>query len=121
MHHVSVFSHKLRSFGTRGSGPGQIVHPCEVAVVDSNNQCILKANIPLRTTSTQGSGHLQFSGPTGIAFNASNNKIYIGDTNNHRVQVLNSDLTFSSTFGKEGDRRMWPNRTTIVFKSSQLK
>ncbi len=28
--------------------------------------------------------------------------MYIADTSNHRVQVLNSDLTFSSSFGKYG-------------------
>ena len=28
--------------------------------------------------------------------------MYVVDKSNHRVQVLNSDLTFSSTFGKKG-------------------
>ena len=40
--------------------------------------------------------------PYGITFNASNNKVYVADTNNHQVQVLNSDLTSSSVFGKRG-------------------
>jgi tripartite motif-containing protein 2/3/tripartite motif-containing protein 71 len=115
-HRVSVFSpsgEKLRSFGTRGSGPGQMVHPCGVAVdgegnilvVDSDNHRIQRFTSEGQystTVGTKGSGHLQFSYPTGIAFNASNNKVYVGDTSNHRVQVLNSDLTFSSTFGKKG-------------------
>ena len=37
-----------------------------------------------------------------MAFNASNKKIYVVDSDNYRIQVLNSDLTFSNTFGKKG-------------------
>jgi tripartite motif-containing protein 2/3/tripartite motif-containing protein 71 len=56
----------------------------------------------LTSVGTQGSGRMQFYYPTGIAFNASNNKVYVGDTENYRVQVLNPDLTFSGTFGEHG-------------------
>ena len=41
--------------------------------------------------------------PTGIAVNTRNNKVYVADSENHRIQVLNSDLTFSATFGKYGN------------------
>ena len=113
---VSVFSpcgEKLQSFGTRGSGPGQVVTPCEVAVdgegnilvADSRNNRIQRFTSEgqfLATVGAEGSGHLQFSLPTGIAFNASNNKVYVADTGNHRIQILDSDFTFSSTFGKSG-------------------
>ena len=51
---------------------------------------------------TKGSGPLQFRYPTDITFNTSNNKVYVADNWEHCVQVLNSDLTFSSTFGKQG-------------------
>ena len=51
---------------------------------------------------TKGSGLLQFSCSAGIAFNTRNNKVYVVDNANHFVQVMNSDLTFSSTFGKQG-------------------
>jgi tripartite motif-containing protein 2/3/tripartite motif-containing protein 71 len=111
---VSVFSpsgEKLQSLGTCISGP-QIVSPCGIAVdgeesilvADRNNHCIqrLTSEGQYYTMGTKGSRHLQFSSPTGIAFNASNNKVYVGDTNNHRVQILNSDLTFSSIIGKWG-------------------
>ena len=113
---VSVFSpsgEKLQSFGTRGSGPGEVKYPREVAVdgegnilvTDSFNHRIQRFSSEgqfLISVGTKGSGHLQFSYPTGIAFNASNNKVYVTDANNHRIQVLNSDLTFSSTFGRSG-------------------
>ena len=56
----------------------------------------------LAAVGTRGIGPLQFNGPTDIAFNTSYNKVYLMDNGTHRVQVLNSDLTFSSTFGKKG-------------------
>ena len=115
-HHVSVFSpsgEKLRSFGTCGSGLGQVLYPREVAVdgegnilvADSGNHRIQRFTSEgqfLTSVGTKGSGHLQFFFPTCIAFNASNNKVYVTDTNNHRIQVLNFDLNFSGTFGKSG-------------------
>ena len=56
----------------------------------------------LTAVGTEGSQPLQFNDPSGIVYNASNNKVYVADTYNHSVQVLNSDLTFSSTFGGHG-------------------
>ena len=108
-HCVSVFSpsgKKLRSFGKGGSGQGQFDSPHGVAVdsdgnilvADYENHRIQKFTSEgqfLTAVGTQGSGQLQFDEPDGITF--SNNKVYVTDEN-HRVQVLNSDLTYSSTF-----------------------
>ena len=58
----------------------------------------------LASVGTRGTGPLQFAHPDGIAINTTNNKVYVTDCGNHRIQVLNSDLTFSTTFGKRGDR-----------------
>ena len=114
-HCVSVFSpsgEKLRSFGTRGSGQGQFAYPAGVAVDGDNN--ILVADYDnriqkftsdgqfLTAVGTRGNGLLQFSYPMGITVNSNNHKVYVADAGNHRVQVLNSDLTFSGTFGKKG-------------------
>ena len=111
---VSVFSpEELRSFGTHGSGQGQFYEPSGVAVdgegnilvADKYNHRIQKftaEGLFLIAVGTNGSGPLQFCHHIEIAFNMSNNKVYAVDTWNCRVQVMNSDLTFSSTFGKEG-------------------
>ena len=115
-HCVSVFSpsgEKLRSFGTFGSGQGQLHHPSGVAVdgegnilvADNNNHRIQKFTAEgqfVAAVGTEGSGRLQFSHPIDIAFNTRNNKVYVASNWNHHVQVLNSNLTFSSTFGKKG-------------------
>jgi tripartite motif-containing protein 2/3/tripartite motif-containing protein 71 len=116
---ISLFTpngERLQSFGTHGSGQGQMKDPYGVAVdgegnilvVDSGNHRIQKFTSEGQystSVGTYGSGHLQFKDPTGIAFNASNNKVYVGDTFNHRVQVLNSDLTFSSILGNKGSSK----------------
>ena len=108
-HCVSVFSptgERLRSFGTIGSGQGQFNRPAGVAVdgdnnilvVDCYNHRIQKFTSDgrfLAAIGTRGSGPLQFSWPRGITVNRSNNKVYVADRSNNRVQVLNSDLTFS--------------------------
>ena len=113
---VSVFSpsgEKLRTFGTRGSGQGQFKYPRGVAVDDEWNifvadggdhriQKFMPEGHFLTAVGAKGKGPLQFYCPTDIVLNAANNKLYVTDNLNHRVQVLNSDLTFSSSFGKSG-------------------
>ena len=116
---VSVFSpsgDKLRSFGTKGSGQGQFMCPDGVAVdgegnilvADSENHRIQKFTAEgqfLKAVGTEGSGPLQFNNVEDIAINTSKNKLYVVDNKNHRIQVLNSDLTFSNTFGKYGKNK----------------
>ena len=116
---VSVFSpsgKKLRSFSSVGSGLRQLKFPWGVAVdgegnilvVDTYNHRIQKFTASgqfLCAVGTKGEGPLQFHNPMYIAFNAINNKIYVTDDQNFRVQVLNSDLTFSNTFGKKSSGR----------------
>ena len=114
-HCVSVVSGngEKKSFGTRGSAPGQFNGPVGVAidaggkiiVADSDNHRIQQLSSTgkhLRTVGTRGSGLLQFQDPEGIAVHPQTHKVYVADCFNHRIQVLNSDLTYSSSFGREG-------------------
>ena len=115
-HCVSVFSpsgEKLRSFGYH---LGQLQKPRGLAVDDMGNILVAdggNCRIQKFTTEghfiasvgTKGSGPLQFKQPNNIAFNAYNSKIYVVDYLNHNVQVLNSDLTFSITFGRQGNSK----------------
>ena len=80
-----------------------------ILVVDHGNNRIQKFTSDgqfLTAVGTEGSAPLQFSGPQSITVNnTNNNRVYVADEwNNRRVQVLNSDLTFSSSFGDEGQR-----------------
>ena len=114
-HCVSVVSGngEKKSFGTRGSAPGQFDCPEGVAidaggkiiVADYSNhriQQLSSTSKHLRIVGTLGSGPLQFLGPEGIAAHPQTHKVYVADCHNHRIQVLNSDLTYSSSFGRKG-------------------
>ena len=101
---------KIRSFGTQGSVPGQFLTPSGVAVddegnilvADSGNHCIQKFTNDgqfLASVGTKGTGPLQFDCPMDVAFNTRNKKVYVVDNWNHRIQLLNSNLAFSSIIG----------------------
>jgi tripartite motif-containing protein 2/3/tripartite motif-containing protein 71 len=110
---VSIFSpagEKLRSFGSKGSGHGQFSELCGVAVdddgnilvADSRNNRIQKFTLAgkfIKAVGKGGTQPLKCSIPYGIAFHQ---KMYVSDTHNHRIQILNPDLTFSSSFGCYG-------------------
>ena len=104
---LSVDGEKIRSFGSHGSNEGQFNHPRGVAVDEKDNilVCDYKNNRIQKFTSdgeflaavgTKGNKQLQFKGPSGIAFNTFNKMVYIVD--DHRVQILGSDLTFCGEF-----------------------
>ena len=113
---VSIFNangEKMKSFGSSGSGPGQMSNPIGVALTatgdilvgdQSNNriQVFSSEGKTVKCVGTRGSGHLQFQYPICVAVHPHSNMVYITEYNNHRVQILNSDLTFSSTFGSKG-------------------
>ena len=93
------------------------IFPCGIALDDSGNillsdtqhNCIRKFVVGDSTTSVvgkEGKGSLQFNRPAGIGTHPRNKKIYVCDSYNHRVQVLNSDLTFCSSFGSGGSGRV---------------
>ena len=104
----------MRSFGKHGSGLGQFNQPSgltldgegNVLVADYWNHRIQKFTAQgqfLAAVGTLGSGLLQFSLPTDIAFNTSNKRFYVTEIGNHRIQILNFDLSTSVvSFGKKG-------------------
>ena len=119
-HRISVFNaggERILSFGTFGQGQGQFEYPLGVTidgsgnflVADTSNHRIQKFTAEgrfLAAVGTKGNGPLQFFFPKCIIFNAVNSKVYVTDKNIlYRIYILNSDLTFSSTFGKEGSGR----------------
>ena len=118
-HCVSIFSptgEKLRSFGSQGSGQGQFNGPRGVAVDDNGNILVVDQDnhriqkftpdgMFITTVGKKGNNPLEFNQPMGIAIHPLNKRVYIADCNNLRLQILNPDLTFSSSsssFGSYG-------------------
>ena len=56
----------------------------------------------LASVGSEDTGQQQFKLPYDVAFNTANKKVYVADRGNHRIQVLNSDFTFYTTFGECG-------------------
>ena len=75
-----------------------------ILVADDTSNCIRRYSPEgqLLVSAGKGGGRLPFNCPDGIAVNPINNRMYVTDSSNHRLQVLNSDLTFSATFGEYG-------------------
>ena len=115
-HCISIFSpigEKLRSFGSKGSGPGQFNEPegvtvdddGNILVADTNNHRIQKFtsdNKHITSVGGCGSNHLQFKLPESAAISPITKKIAISEWHNNRVQILNPDLTFNSSIGSKG-------------------
>ena len=110
-HCVCVFKEngkKVKIIGSKGKDDGQFTDPRGVAITSNGHILVTDYNrIQKLTISGQcvrsicgkGSGALQFSDPKGISVHPVNGKIFIADSNNHRIQVLNSDFSFSHSFG----------------------
>ena len=114
-HCISIFSpagEKLQSFGSYGSRHGQFNAIRGVAVDGDGNilavdhchriQKFLPDGKFITSIGKKGKNPLEFNQPMSIAVHPLNKKVYIVDNGNHRVQILNPDLTISSCFGSYG-------------------
>ena len=133
-HRLSIFSgngEDKRSFSSYGSGPEQLSYPWGVALSATGDilvcdLCNNRIHIfspdgkSLKCVGTKGNGPLQFTNPVGIAVHPHSNKIYITECGgDHRVQILNADLTFCSTFGSNGsDNGQFQRPHNVSFDST---
>ena len=103
---------KVKSLGGKGGSDNvKFSYPRGVAITPDNfilvsdSHRIQKISMDgdcIASVGEGGSGLLQFNYPTGIAISPITGQVYIADWSNHRIQVLNPDLTFSHSFGSEG-------------------
>ena len=103
---------KVKSLGQKNEGGENIKlsYPRGVAIIPDNFilvgdhheiQKISMGGKYITSVGKQGSG-LEFNGPCCIIISPITGHIYIADYYNHRIQVLNPDLTFSHNFGTKG-------------------
>ena len=104
---------KVKSFGTKGTKEGQFTNPRGVAISHDGHMLVTDNHRLQKLTfegdcvksvgiSETGNGPLQFNTPIGITVHLTTGQIFIADTYNHRIQVLNKDLTYSHSFGQYG-------------------
>ena len=99
----------LFKFGDN-EGEGEMYSPRGVAIyedrllITQRNHCILNYQLNGKFVSRigkQGRGELEFNNLSSLTIDESNGDIYICDYNNNRIQILNSDFSFKSQFGKD--------------------
>ena len=104
---------KVQSFGSWGTKEGQFTYPRGVAVTNDGQilvtdyhrlqkltpegRCVMSVG-----SSKGGSGPLQFNKPRGISVHPTTGQIFVADYDNHRIQVINGDFTYSHSIGSEG-------------------
>ena len=104
---------KVKSFGTKGTKKGQFNYPCGVAISQDGYILVTDEHRLQKLTfegvcvksvgsSKIGNGPLQFNENRGITVHPTTGQIFIADAYNHRIQVLNNDLTYSYSFSKRG-------------------
>ena len=110
-HKVHVYSHDyqlLRTFGTSGYLDGQFYCPSGIAV-DRHNRIFVSSMSKvdaftmegqfLAAVGQQGKGPLEFTNAAGVAV-GKRGEVYVADAQNNRIQVLNSDLTYHTSFSE---------------------
>ena len=108
-------NHKLlRLFGNTGAEESRLNQPLGVTISSDNtvfvvdcDHCVKKLTINghfIVLVDSYGKGQLQFNTPYAIAYNHTNNRVYVCDTNNHHITILNHDLTFHGSFGRQGSQ-----------------
>ena len=111
---VSIFNlkgDKITEFGHKGVEDREFNSPRGVAVDDQDNIFVVdKENARIQkfsstgewlaTVGSKGYGDLEFNWPKGIGIHPHSKNVYVTEiSENHRVQILKSDLTFLSKIG----------------------
>ena len=64
--------------------------------------CVTLEGELIASVGSEGSGPLHFHTPFAIANCETNSRVYVCDTVNNRVTILNSDLSLYGSFGSKG-------------------
>lgn len=106
---------RIRSIGSKGTQRGQLFHPRGVAVITNPKSILVTDDHRIQQftldgeviASVGGANHgpsrEEFYTPTGIAVNPSTGTIYVADTDNNRIQVLNEKLQVIMSFGRSSN------------------
>ena len=114
-HRVSIFDirgQKIRTFGSRGDSPDQMIYPKGIAVDDMDNIYVSSQHKLQKFTSSgelikcvggRGGKEGEFNDPRGVTLY--DNQVHVCDCDNHRIQVFDLDLNFVQSIGSCGKGR----------------
>ena len=107
---ISIFNpkgEKLRSFGSQGqfSNPRGVAVDDDdnILVVDAGNNRVQKFTSDGKLVMVVGKGTIDLNNSAGVRIHPDNKRIIVSDLSNHRIQILNPDMTFNGSFGGQGD------------------
>ena len=115
-HRVSIFDkrgQKIRTFGSRGDSPHQMIAPAGIAIDGMDNiyvssrhklQKFTSSGEMIKCVGQEGMEVGEFDDPRGVTLY--NNQVYVCDRNNNRIQVFDLDLNskFVRSIGSYGKR-----------------
>ena len=111
-HRISIFDtrgQKIRTFGSWGDSPEQMIHPEGIAIDDADNiyvssdhklQKFTSSGEQIKCVGQRGSKEGEFNAPCGVTLY--DNQVYVCDRYNHRIQVFGLDLNFIRSIGSRG-------------------
>jgi tripartite motif-containing protein 2/3/tripartite motif-containing protein 71 len=117
-HRITIISPSLdidERFGSGGKENGQFNHPCGIAVDDDGNILVAdqkngriqkfnsRGEYITKVNGNHNTHSLELGQPVGIGIHPHTKMIYVTDIKYHRVQILDPDLNYSSSFGSKGE------------------
>ena len=114
-HRLSIFDirgQKIRTFGSHGDSPDQMIYPAGIATDDTDNiyvcsehklQKFTSSGELIKCISKKGRKEGEFDDPRGVT--PYDNQVYVCDGNNHHIQVFDLDLNFVRSIGSRGKGR----------------
>ena len=114
-HRVSIFDirgQKIRTFGSHGDSPDQMVGPAGIAIDDTDNiyvsglhklQKFTSSGELIKCVGQKGRKEGEFDDPRGVTLY--DNQVYVCDCNNHCIPVFDLDLNFVRSIGSHGNGR----------------
>ena len=120
-HCITVFSAdytRITSFGNQKTSEDQLWSPNSVAIDHNDNiyvtdgenhvQKFTSNGMFIAKIGSKGTGELEFKNLMGIAYNSLDGRIYVCDSDNSRIVILNPDLTFHDSFTTKEERLSYP-------------
>ena len=111
-HRVSIIDNrgkKIRTFGSRGDSPDQMIFPACIAIDDMDSIYVSSDHKLQKFTSNgelikcigkEGGKEAEFNYPRGVTLH--DNQVYVCDSSNHRIQVFDLNLNFVRSIGSHG-------------------